>query len=188
MLTAPRIGQFVRLWYAERKRCDHPHHGRLGVVQVVAKGPGPRNHGILLVRSGDNSEVGAGVPAGNLQPVQPVNFAGRSFLIHAFSVRGRWTAEYTSASIWSIAYWRRNRGGYARSPHFTHWKHPLGTSPNREAAVELAYAAIQLQHGDATCRETINPVRDHSRRNVKTPWERHCDDLRRQRKIGEVPA
>jgi hypothetical protein len=51
----------VRIHYAAEKRALHGDlHGQLGVVRVVARGPGPRNHGL---------DVGklVVVPCGNLQ-------------------------------------------------------------------------------------------------------------------------
>jgi hypothetical protein len=65
MLSRPRIGQAVRLHYAARKRKGAPHHGSLGTVVVVARGPGPRNHG---VRIGGEIVV---VPCGQLNGFKP---------------------------------------------------------------------------------------------------------------------
>ena len=48
MIVHPRIGQRVRLHYATRKRAVAPHHGKVGRVVIVARGPGPRNHLIEL--------------------------------------------------------------------------------------------------------------------------------------------
>lgn len=61
MLTNPRPGDRVQLWYGERWRraCGHLH-GRKGVVEIASRGK-PRNHG---VRVGGELVV---VPAGNLR-------------------------------------------------------------------------------------------------------------------------
>ena len=63
MIFRPRVGQRVRIHYARRSASIMPHHGRTGVVRIVAKGPGPRNVGVeidgLLVM----------VPRGNLAAV-----------------------------------------------------------------------------------------------------------------------
>lgn len=61
MLMHPRIGERVQLWYARRAAAHMPHHGRVGVVQLVARGPGPRNHGVVV------GGVLLAVPAGNLR-------------------------------------------------------------------------------------------------------------------------
>jgi len=44
----PRIGQHVRVHYAKRAAAVMPHHGRRGVVRIVATGPGPRNAGVAI--------------------------------------------------------------------------------------------------------------------------------------------
>ena len=61
MLCNPRKGQRVLLWYAASKRPIADLHGCYGNVEVVSKGPGPRNHGIRL----DGCLYV--VPAGNLR-------------------------------------------------------------------------------------------------------------------------
>lgn len=62
MIRHPKPGQAVRVHYAKRYAHTMPLHGRVGVVRVVSKGPGPRNHGIEI----DGKQYG--VPAGNLMP------------------------------------------------------------------------------------------------------------------------
>ena len=63
MIFHPQPGQHVRIHYARRSASIMPHHGRTGVVRIVANGPGPRNVGVeiegLLVM----------VPRGNLAVV-----------------------------------------------------------------------------------------------------------------------
>lgn len=48
MLCYPKLGQRVQCWYAERKRGIAPLHGRIGMVVVASRGPGPRNHGVEI--------------------------------------------------------------------------------------------------------------------------------------------
>lgn len=61
MMSRPRIGQTVQCWYAKKTRTHRPLHGRIGTVEIVASGPGPRNHG---VRVDGLMHV---IPAGNLR-------------------------------------------------------------------------------------------------------------------------
>ena len=71
MMVHPRIGQPVQVWYATKPKRRGtlvpaefmPHHGKVGLVLIVARGPGPRNHGIEL----DGQIIG--IPCGNLRPV-----------------------------------------------------------------------------------------------------------------------
>ena len=69
MIAKPARGQRVQVWYAtkpKRRGGVAPAevmslHGRIGIVRIVGRGPGPRNHGV---------EVGGrvyGVPCGNLR-------------------------------------------------------------------------------------------------------------------------
>ena len=60
MIFHPRTGQRVCIHYARRSASIMPNHGRVGVVQIVSKGPGPRN---VCVDIGAMSVV---VPRGNL--------------------------------------------------------------------------------------------------------------------------
>ena len=62
MIRAPRPGQRVRLHYARRAAASMPHHGALGSVRLVGRGPGPRN--ALVDLDGGGAVV---VPRGNLQ-------------------------------------------------------------------------------------------------------------------------
>lgn len=48
MLVHPRVGQLVRIHYRKDRAGFMPHHGKAARVVVVAKGPGPRNHGVEL--------------------------------------------------------------------------------------------------------------------------------------------
>lgn len=73
MLANPKPGQRVQVWYATKpKRAGglvpaevFPLHGKLGTVKHVAKGPGPRNHGVLI----DGGRVYA-IPCGNLRQAE----------------------------------------------------------------------------------------------------------------------
>ena len=64
MIFHPREGQHVRVHYAPRAAGVMPHHGRAGVVRIVARGPGPRNVGVEI----DGRLVV--VPRGNLVAVE----------------------------------------------------------------------------------------------------------------------
>lgn len=64
MIRHPKIGDQVRIRYRKVVRRVMPHHDKLGVIEIVARGPGPRNHGVRL-RCG----VLTVVPAGNLMRV-----------------------------------------------------------------------------------------------------------------------
>ena len=48
MIFHPRAGQHVRLHYAKRSASAMFHHGAVGVVRIVARGPGPRNVGVEI--------------------------------------------------------------------------------------------------------------------------------------------
>lgn len=61
MIVHPRQGQTVQVWYCRRVAPSMPLHGKVGRVVIVARGPGPRNHGI---------EIGGtvyAVPCGNIR-------------------------------------------------------------------------------------------------------------------------
>jgi hypothetical protein len=64
MIVRPRPGSTVQVWYRAGVRDFMPWHGRLGVVRIVAPGPGPRNHGVEI----DGRLIG--VPCGNLRKPQ----------------------------------------------------------------------------------------------------------------------
>ena len=66
MIFHPHSGQRVRIHYAKRSASIMPHHGRVGVVRVVSRGPGPRNVGVDL----DGRTVV--VPRGNLVAIEEV--------------------------------------------------------------------------------------------------------------------
>lgn len=48
MLSYPRIGQPVRVHYRRELAAFMPLHGQVGVVVARAKGPGPRNHAVVI--------------------------------------------------------------------------------------------------------------------------------------------
>lgn len=68
MLSRPQPGTRVVLHYAAAKRPVAPHHGKTGTVEIVATGPGPRNHAVRL----DTGEV-VSVPAGQLRKANGPN-------------------------------------------------------------------------------------------------------------------
>lgn len=63
MVSNPNPGQHVRLRYAKRFAHLFPLHGAVGVVRIVGRGRGPRNHGVEI------DGVIVVVPAGNLVPL-----------------------------------------------------------------------------------------------------------------------
>jgi len=66
MIVHPSIGQRVMLWYAAKWQAFGAQcHGMTGAVEIRAKGPGPRNHGVRL----DNGRLVI-VPCGNLKGAQ----------------------------------------------------------------------------------------------------------------------
>ena len=60
MMTNPRIGQRVQVWYRADMRPIMPYHGRVGIVRIASRGK-PRNHGVEI----DGRVVV--VPCGNLR-------------------------------------------------------------------------------------------------------------------------
>jgi len=64
MIFHPRMGQRVRVHYAKRRAAVMPYQGKVGVVRVVSRGPGPRNTGVEI----DGQLVV--VPRGNLVAVE----------------------------------------------------------------------------------------------------------------------
>jgi len=64
MIFHPRPGQRVRIHYAKRYAAVMPHHGKTGVVRMVARGPGARNVGVEI--DGDAVVV----PRGNLVAIE----------------------------------------------------------------------------------------------------------------------
>ena len=68
MLTNPKPGQRVVVWYRASRAAMMPWHGRSGVVSVVSRGR-PRNHGVLI------DGVLVVVPCGNLKK-EPGNVSG----------------------------------------------------------------------------------------------------------------
>lgn len=64
MIVRPRKGEVVGIRYRESVRRIAPHHGATGVVRVVSRGPGPRNHGVEMA---DGRLVV--VPCGQLVPI-----------------------------------------------------------------------------------------------------------------------
>jgi hypothetical protein len=63
-MVHPRIGQEVQVWYNKRLAPHMPLHGKVGTVRVVARGKGPRNHGVMI-----DGALWV-VPCGNLRPPQ----------------------------------------------------------------------------------------------------------------------
>lgn len=49
MIANPRIGAEVQVWYKKSLAHWFPLHGKIGTVEIVAKGKGPRNHGVRSV-------------------------------------------------------------------------------------------------------------------------------------------
>ena len=66
MILHPRSGQRVRIHYARRSASVMSHHGAVGVVRTVSRGPGPRNVGVEI----DGRFIV--VPCGNLVAVGEV--------------------------------------------------------------------------------------------------------------------
>ncbi len=64
MIVYPKPGQQVQIWYKKALADWFPLHGKVGTVRVVARGKGPRNHGIVV-----DGKLYA-VPCGNLRRVQ----------------------------------------------------------------------------------------------------------------------
>ena len=72
MIFHPHIGQCVRMHYAKRMAGIMPQHGKVGVVRVVSRGPGPRNVGVEI----DGRLVT--IPRGNLVAMEmPKNTPAR---------------------------------------------------------------------------------------------------------------
>ncbi len=63
MIFHPRAGQRVHLDYAQPTAGMMPYHGKVGVVRVVSRGPGPRNVGVKV------AGLLVVVPRGNLVAV-----------------------------------------------------------------------------------------------------------------------
>lgn len=61
MITNPRLGQRIQIWYGRQHRDAMPWHGRLGTLEIAGRAR-PRNHGIRI----DGGPVVV-VPAGNLR-------------------------------------------------------------------------------------------------------------------------
>lgn len=60
MLSNPRVGQTVQVWYAARRRSVMHLHGKIGRVEIVSR-KRPRNHGMRV------DGILWVVPAGNLR-------------------------------------------------------------------------------------------------------------------------
>ncbi len=65
MIVHPKLGQRVVVWYRASVRDFMPHHGKIGTVVIVAKGRGPRNHGVRF-----DDGISTVVPCGNIRPPQ----------------------------------------------------------------------------------------------------------------------
>lgn len=61
MLSSPKPGQRVQVWYGPKAKWAMPHHGKVGRVTTVGTGR-PRNHGVTL-----DDGACIVVPAGNLR-------------------------------------------------------------------------------------------------------------------------
>lgn len=48
MFCRPKIDALVKVHYGNKYCAMMPLHGRIGIVRVVATGPGPRNHGVEI--------------------------------------------------------------------------------------------------------------------------------------------
>jgi len=67
MFRWPKIGERVIVRFAKRKRpYMKPIHNKAGTVRIVSKGPGPRNHGVVI----DGRLYS--IPCGNLFPADTV--------------------------------------------------------------------------------------------------------------------
>jgi len=60
MIFGPKIGDPVRVHYRASMARIMPLHGQRGVIRIVCRGPGPRNHGVEI-----DGQVYS-VPMGNL--------------------------------------------------------------------------------------------------------------------------
>ena len=71
MIVNPTVGMVVQVWYRTKPKRkglsapadSMPLHGKIGTVKFVARGPGPRNHGVLI-----NGLLWA-IPCGNLRTI-----------------------------------------------------------------------------------------------------------------------
>jgi len=70
MISYPRPGQRVQLWYNKRLAAGWcaAYHGLIGTVTTVSSGPGPRNVRVRIDRGGYCE--GVIVPRGNLRELQ----------------------------------------------------------------------------------------------------------------------
>ncbi len=60
MISSPKVGQRVQVWYRKERAPHMPWHGRIGIVEISSRGK-PRNHLINI----DGTTVV--VPCGNLR-------------------------------------------------------------------------------------------------------------------------
>lgn len=65
MISNPKLGQQVQVWYAKRYAHTMPLHAKVGTVVVVCKARRCRNHGVAI------DGVMYAVPCGNLRKVEP---------------------------------------------------------------------------------------------------------------------
>lgn len=91
MIVYPRKGQQVQVWYNKRLATFMPLHGKVGTVCVVAKGKGPRNHGVEI------DGVLWVVPCGNIRNVQAVPSVDSAMLTGVGTISGRGYEEVKSA-------------------------------------------------------------------------------------------
>lgn len=64
MISNPRKGQRVQVWYNKRIAPVMPLHGKVGTVEIVCKARRCRNHGVVV-----DGQLYA-VPCGNLRLVK----------------------------------------------------------------------------------------------------------------------
>jgi hypothetical protein len=62
MISSPKVGQRVQVWYRKEWAAFMPWHGKLGTVVVASRGK-PRNHGVFI----PGFATIVVVPAGNLR-------------------------------------------------------------------------------------------------------------------------
>ena len=144
MLSNPKQGQVVRVWYAAKYRDLMPYHGFVGVVEVVCKGR-PRNHGVRLPSMpGYNSRtIVVAVPAGNLRAMD----IHRSELIDVRRSGKGWiasTAEFLESKT-TDSRGRQVPGAYYMIHPLAGFRTVLGVHPTREAALEAARTAIETR-------------------------------------------
>ena len=64
MISNPKPGQVVQVWYRVADQPTRPLHGKTGIIEVAARGHGPRNHAVRV------DGVLHSIPAGQLRAPQ----------------------------------------------------------------------------------------------------------------------